>query len=89
MNQARLISELSEILGELEMTDGQPRQAEFDLRDSDNFDSISLSMFTCAIEDRYAVAFSIAELAESDTRLAHIAQMILGKLERATFGVAV
>lgn len=89
MNQTRLISELSEILGELEMTDGQLRPAEFDLRDSDNFDSISLSMFTCAIEDRYAVAFSITELAESDTRLAHIAQMILGKLERAAYGVAV
>jgi acyl carrier protein len=87
MNQARLISELSEILGELEMTDGQLRQAEFDLRDSDNFDSISLSMFTCAIEDRYGVAFSIAELAESDTRLAHIAQVVRDKLNSAAFGV--
>jgi acyl carrier protein len=87
MNQARLISELCEILGELEMTDGQLRQAEFDLRDSDNFDSISLSMFTCAIEDRYAVSLSIAELAESDTRLAHIAQVIRSKLEHAAGGM--
>lgn len=89
MNQARLVSELSEILGELEMTDGQPRHAKFDLRDSDNFDSISLSMFACAIEDRYGIAFSIAELAESDTRLARIAQLILDKLEQVACGVAV
>nr|WP_298146289.1 hypothetical protein [uncultured Pseudomonas sp.] len=88
MNTTRLINELSEILGELEMTDGQPRQAEFDLRASDNFDSISLSMFACAVEDRYSVGFSVAELAESDTRLAHIAQMILGKLEQAGYEAA-
>lgn len=80
MNHDRLLNELSGILGELEITDGQPRPADFDLRASENFDSMSLTMFVCAIEDHYKISLTISELSEAGTRLANVINLIISKL---------
>lgn len=80
INHDKLLNELSGILGELEITDGQLYPVNFDLRTSENFDSMSLTMFVCAIEDHYKISLTLSELAESGTRMANVISLILSKL---------
>lgn len=83
MMQEQLLTELSSLLGELEMTDGGQRPADFDVRACDNFDSMALSLFVCAIEDNYNISLTLAELSEAGTRLSNVVGLILGKLGQA------